>query len=108
VIAGGVRSKQRDRILGPVGREHVGAAERSREGRQAETRAELEDARAYELARRDVLGERDAARPQLGPVWEELLVREGVVVDQLLGARRTQQRQRPPRDDELVLDQSCA
>jgi len=108
VIAGGVRGEQRDGILGPIGREHVGAAQRGRERRQAETGAELEDARAGKVAGRHVLRQRDAARPQLGPVRQELFLREDALVDQLLGARRTQQRQRPPGDEELVLDQSFA
>jgi hypothetical protein len=35
-------------------------------------------------------GEREAARPDLGPVREELLLVEGCLVDQLLGTRRPQ------------------
>jgi hypothetical protein len=61
-----------------------------------------------DVARRDVLCQRDAARPQLRPVREELLVLEERLVDQLVGARRAEQRQRLPGEVERLLDQSAA
>jgi len=108
VVALGVRAQERDRVLCPVGRENLGAAERGGEGRQAEAGAELEDAEAAHVDRRDVLGKGNPARPQLGPVRQELLDCERLLVDQLFGARRTEQGQRPTGENELLFDQSAA
>jgi len=50
--------------------------------------------------------ERKAARPELGPVRQELLLVERRVVDQLVGARRTEDREAQPVSElDLVLDE---
>ena len=108
VVSLGVRAQERDSVVGPVGREDLGPAEsRSKRG-QAEPSAELDDTHAVELERLDVAGEREAARPELRPVRQELLLVEGRLVDQLVCARRAQERQRPAGELELLLDQSAA
>jgi hypothetical protein len=108
VISLGVRAQERDGVVCPVGREDLGSAEsRSKRG-QTQSSAELDDAHAAELERLDVAGEREAARPELGPVRQELLLVEGRLVDQLVGARRAQERQRPAGELELLLDQRAA
>jgi hypothetical protein len=91
-----------------MGRVEVGAAARGGPRRQAEAGAELEHAPTADIERRDMVGEGNAARPQLGPVRQELLDLERLLVDQLLGARRPQEGQRPACDDELLFDQSAA
>jgi hypothetical protein len=53
-------------------------------------------------------GECNAAAPELGPVREELVLVEGVLVDQLVCIRRPQQRDLPAGELEGVLDQSAA
>jgi hypothetical protein len=108
VISRGVRAKERDRVLGPVGCEDVGTSKRSRERGQPEARAELDDAPTRDVERPDDARQRDPARPELGPVREELLLVEGGLVDQLVGARWAQERQRPPRELDLLLDQRAA
>ena len=94
-VALGVPAQQVNRVLRPVGREDLGAGDCCGERRQSETAAELENPQPVQLPCRDVAGEREAARPQLGPVGQELLLVEGRLVDQLLGARRPEDRQAP-------------
>ena len=98
--------QQLDRVLRPVGGEHVGAAERRGERRQPEPTAELEDLQPAQLASRDVAGKCEAARPELGPVRQELLLVERGLVDQLLRARRAEdlEAQAVPELD-LLLDE---
>jgi hypothetical protein len=86
----GVAAEELDRVLGPVGREHLRAAERDRQRRQAEAAAELDDALPVQLEAGDVTREGEPARPELGPVGEKLLLVERRFVDELLGARRPQ------------------
>jgi hypothetical protein len=95
VISIGVRAEQCNRIVGPVGGEDVGAEERRSERGQSEARAELDDALPFEVERLDGSRKHDPTRPQLGPVGQELVGVERRFVDQLVGARRTQERQRP-------------
>jgi hypothetical protein len=103
-----VRAQERDGVVRPVGGENLGAADRGRERRQAETRAELENAPAGELEPAEDGGERDAARPELRPVGQELVLVERLLVDELVRARRPQQRQLTARDLDDLLDQSDA
>ena len=93
-VSSGVQPQQLDRIVRPVRREHIGAGERGGEGRQPEPGAELENPGAAEVEAADRPRERDAARPELGPVRQEFLLVERLLVDQLVGAGGTQQRQR--------------
>jgi hypothetical protein len=107
-VARGVGAQERDSVLGPVGRKHFGAAERRRERRKPEPRPELEHAQPAHLEAGDRFGERKAARPELRPVRKELVLVEGGFVDQLVGARRAQERELPAGDRERLFDQSAA
>jgi len=49
--------------------------------------------------------EREAARPELRPVGQELVLVERLLVDQLVGARRSQERELAARQDEPLLGQ---
>ena len=91
--------EQLDRLLRPVGRENLTAAERCRERRETEPAAELEHFPAAELEARYMPGESEAAGPQLRPVREELLFVERRLVDQLLGARRPEDRKAQARPE---------
>jgi hypothetical protein len=62
----------------------------SGKGGQAEAAPELENPQAAHLARGDLPRESQSARPELGPVRQELLLVERRLVDQPLGARRTE------------------
>jgi hypothetical protein len=76
------------------------------ERRQPEAAAELENAQPRQLPCGDVAGEREAARPELGPVGQELLLVERRLVDELLRARRPEDRQgQAPRELDLLVDQ---
>ena len=86
---------QRQRLRSPVRRNHVGPDERRSERREREATAELEHARTREVEPCDVAGEGDTARPEVGPVGEELVLLEAALVDQALGILR-------PREDELA------
>ena len=103
-----VRAQERDRVVGPVRREHVRAAERSGERRQAEARAELDHSLATDAQRGHDRCQRNAARPELRPVGQELILVEGVLVDQLVGVRRPQQRDGAARELEPLFDQRPA
>src|SRR5665213_1808434 len=92
----GVQPQQLDGIVCPVRREHVGANQRGRERREPEPCSELDDLRAAQLEGGNGRRERDAARPELGPVGQELLVVERFFVDQLVSAGRAQQCQGVP------------
>ena len=102
----GVPPQQVDRVVRPVGRQDVGATECSGEGGQPEPAAELENPQAPYLARGEVPREGQSARPELGPVGQELLLVERLLVDQLLGARRAEdlETQAVPELD-LLLDE---
>jgi hypothetical protein len=93
VVSIRVATQESDCLLRPVRREDVGAAERSSERRQTEPAAELEHSPPCELKPGDVTRERKPTRPQLGPVWEELVLVECGLVDERLGVRRPQDRQ---------------
>ena len=101
-VALGVLPEQLDRVLRPVRREHLGAAKRRRERRQPKPTAELEHPARAQLEARDMAGKRDSARPELGPVRQELLLVERRLVDQLLCTRRPEDRQ-PKAGAELDL-----
>ena len=75
-VALGVARQHRDRVRRPVGRQHAPAGRRGRERRQAEAAAQLEHARAAQRAHADGPRQSGRARPQLGPVGQELLVLE--------------------------------
>jgi hypothetical protein len=108
VVALRIRAQERNGVFGPVGREDVRASKRGRERRQPEPCAELDDPLAVDIDCIDDARESDAARPQLGPVGQELVCVERRLVDQLVRARRPQKRQRLPGELELLLDQSGA
>ena len=106
-VALGVPPQQLDRVLGPVGREDVGAAQRGGERGQPEPAAELENAQPVRLELRDVPREGETARPELGPVGQELLLVERRLVDQLLRARRTEDVEtQSGRELDLLLDEA--
>ena len=97
--------QERDGVGCPVGGEDLCASDRGREGRQSEPAPELDDARAAKRQRLDGSCEGEPARPQLGPVGQELLVLEGLLVDQRLGVGRSPQGQSPPGQLDCLLDQ---
>ena len=101
-VALGILPEQSDRVLRPVRREHLGTTKRRRERRQPEATAELEHPTCAQLEARDMAGKRDSARPELGPVRQELLLVERRLVDQLLCTRRPEDRQ-PKAGAELDL-----
>jgi hypothetical protein len=103
-----IRAQQRNGVVGPIGREDVRAAKRCRERREPESCAELDDSLAVDVERLDDARERDAARPELGPVGQELLLVERCLVDQLVRTRRAQERQRAAGELELLFDQRAA
>ena len=83
------RSPQELHGLGrPVRREHLGTGERRRERRQPQAAADFEHPPAVVRQADDVTGERDPARPELGPVRDELVLPEAILVDQALGVVR--------------------
>ena len=104
-VARRVVAQQLDRLRRPVGREHAPARERGGEARQPEPAAQLQRARAVQRAHRDAPRQRDAARPQLRPVGQELLVLEGVLVDQRLGVARAQDAEVAAGEHDRLLDQ---
>ena len=93
LVALGVQPDQLDRVLRPIRGEHLCAAQRRRERRQSQPASELEDTPPCQVAIGDVPREGEPARPELGPVRQELLLVERRLVDQLLSARRPQNRQ---------------
>ena len=59
-----------------------------------------------QLTRGDVARERQAARPELGPVRQELLLVERRLVDELVGARGTEDLEAQPLPEvDLLLDE---
>ena len=103
-----VGPQERDCVVRPVCREHARAAKSRRERRKPEPCTELEHAPAAKVERRYDLRERDAARPELRPVRQELVLVEGLFVDELVGVRRPQERDAPVGELECFLDQSVA
>ena len=103
-----VGAQERDRVICPIGGEHLCAAQRGRERRKPEAGAELEHALVAHVERRYDLRKCDAAAPELGPVRQELVLVERILVDQLVRVRRPQQRDLPAGEVERVLDQSAA
>ena len=98
--------QQLDRVLGPVRRQDVGGAKSGGESRQPEPAAELENPPPAELPRGDMARESKTARPELRPVRQELLLVERRLVDQLLGAGRTEDLDaQAGRELDLVLDE---
>src|SRR5262249_1585089 len=82
------------------------AAESRGKRRQPQAAAELEHPEASQLAPGDVAREGEPARPELGPVRHELLFVECRLVDQLFGARRTEDRKaQAGRELDLLLDE---
>ena len=79
------------------------AGQGGRERRQAEPAAELEHRRPAEVERGDVPGEREPARPQLGPVGQELVVLEALLVDQALGILGALEHELAPADEDALL-----
>jgi len=68
------------------------ARERCRDRRQPQPAAELDRAPSRQRPPRDHARQRQRARPQLGPVGDELLVREILLVEECFAvARREQQ-----------------
>lgn len=88
-----VPPQQLYRVLCPVRCEDLGPAQSCRERRQTQAAPQLDDSQSAQLAGSHVAGESKSARPELGPVRQELLLVERRLVDQLLRARRTQDRQ---------------
>ena len=70
---------------------------------QAQAAAELEHARAAQGEHADVARQRDATRPQLGPVGHELVAREGALVEQRLGVARARNDEVAARDGDDLL-----
>ena len=103
-----VRAQESDGVIGPIGGEHLRPAERRRERRQPEPGTELQHALVPHVEPGHDFGERNPAAPELGPVRQELVVIEGVLVDQLVRVRRPQQRDLPAGELEAFLDQSAA
>src|SRR4051794_1127030 len=99
----GVPAQQSDRVLGPVRRDHLRPTRGRNERGHSEAATELDDAQAAHLRQR--LGERERGRPQLGPVRKELVVCEGVLVDQRLRHVRAQQRELHLPDAQRLLAQ---
>jgi hypothetical protein len=100
-----VRRRHAERVRRPVRGQHVGTAERRDDARQREPAPELDDAQPREAKLRDRAGERDRRRPQLRPVGQELLVLEGLLVEQRLRVPRSEQQQPPPADVDDFLDE---
>jgi hypothetical protein len=82
----------------------VRAGQRGGDAREAEPAAELEHAHAAQRARRERAGERDAARPELGPVRQVLLALERLLVEQVLAVARADDGEPPPAERHRLLD----
>jgi signal transduction histidine kinase len=104
----GVLPCQLDGVGRPVRGEHPTSGEDRRHAGKRQPAAELERAGTVQRAARHVLGERDAARPQLGPVREELLVLEGLLVEQRLAVARAQDGEVAPGEHDRLLHQVVA
>jgi len=101
-----VLPQQLDRVLGPVGGQHLGATERRGQRRESEPAAKLERAQPMQVAGRQVPRESEAARPELGPVRQELLLVERRLVDQLVGTGRPEDLEAPAVPElDLLLDE---
>ncbi len=105
VVALRVGLRHRDRLRRPVGGEHAAAGERGGDARQPEAAAELERPRSLQRPAADRPRQRERARPQLGPVREELLLLERVLVEQRLGIARPQQPQVAAVERDDLLDE---
>src|SRR5262249_44718126 len=90
---------------GPVRREDVRSTESRGERRQCKAAAELDDLEVCDGALRDRARQRVAARPSLGPVGQELLALERLLVEQGLGVARPEDRQRASWQLDAVLDE---
>ena len=75
--------QERDRVRRPVDGRDVRAARGCDERRDAEAAAELDDPRPVE-PRGELVRKRETCGPELGPVGHELVLREGVFVEQRL------------------------
>ena len=106
-LAGGERVHGRDLegVRGPVRRKHARTAERGDDARQREPAPELEHAEPVEIQARDRPRERDRRRPQLGPVGEELLVLERLLVEERVGDARPQESKRPLAHADPLVDE---
>jgi len=101
-----VLPQQLDRVLGPVGGQHLGATERRGQRRESEPAAKLERAQPMQVAGRHVPREGEAARPELGPVGQEFLLVERRLVDQLVGTGRPEDLEAPAVPElDLLLDE---
>ena len=94
-----------DRVRRPVGREDVRATGGGGERGEREAAAELDDAGVREVAPGNLACEHLAARPELGPVREKLLVLESVLVQQGFGVAWPQDRERPRRQLDVDFDE---
>ena len=72
---------------------------------QAEPAAELDRAPPRQRPAGDDARERQRARPQLGPVGQELLLRERLLAEQRLAVARREQQQLEARERDDVLDE---
>ncbi len=95
-VRGRVAFEQLDRGRGPVRRQHVAAGPGRDERRDAKSAAELVHVASAHAHADERVGEREGARPQLGPVGQELLVLEGVLVEQDVRVARPQDIQADP------------
>ncbi len=97
-VAFRVRLDEADGFGGPIAGNDAPTCERRGDRGESEATAELEHGQAGEIARGDVSSERDAGWPCLGPVRQELLVIERVLVEQRLGISWPLDAQRPCSD----------
>jgi hypothetical protein len=102
----GVLPQKLDGVLRPVRGQDVGATQGGGERGEPEPAAEFENAPSGEIERRGVPRQGETAGPELGPVGQKLFLVECRVVDQLLGARRSEdvEAQAEPELD-LLLDE---
>ena len=64
--------------------------------------------RPGEVERRHVVGERKPARPQLGPVRQELVLLEALLVDEALRIVGTGDQELAARDDDALLSHAAS
>src|SRR5262249_53148339 len=100
-----ILARERDGGGRPVRREDVRSTESRGERRQCKAAAELDDLEVCDGALRDRARQRVAARPSLGPVGQELLALERLLVEQGLGVARPEDRQRASWQLDAVLDE---
>jgi hypothetical protein len=82
----GVMGREFEGAFVVVGRENSSAAREGNDGGEPDAAPELDDPSAGQILARQISGQGDRARPQLGPVGQPLVAVEVFVVDQ--GVRR--------------------